>query len=227
MLQTMRDLTFKRNTITLSYKETGMHPLDPHIVLTRKEIFDAPVRPSTPPPNEEIDWAACLTPQARLPQIEKYTNYITRRLEADQNDESPYTPTAARVIKRRDKAMYKLLYDGSLATEELTKKHRLALDTQARKKANRVVQNFGVIYVGDGRLRMLERDADDSKRELEALIRKKNGKQTVVEKKKKRVDNAREKHRKEATLAIEKQHKQKLDIHLKHIREMWQRFGYQ
>ncbi|RKF57492.1 hypothetical protein GcM3_187008 [Golovinomyces cichoracearum] len=74
---------------------------------------------------------------------------------------------------------------------------------------------------------MLERDADDLKRELEALIRKKNGKQTVVEKKKKQVDKAREKHRKEATLAIEKQHKQNLDIYLKHIREMWQRFGYQ
>ncbi|RKF76631.1 hypothetical protein GcC1_070011 [Golovinomyces cichoracearum] len=92
--------------------------------------------------------------------------------------------------------MYKLLYDGSLATEELTKKRRPILDTQARKKANRVVQNFGVIYVGDGRLRMLERDADDLKRELEALIRKKNGKQTVVKKNKKQIDKACEKHRK-------------------------------
>ncbi|RKF79105.1 hypothetical protein GcM1_205021 [Golovinomyces cichoracearum] len=203
----MRDLTFKRRTITLSYKETRIYPLDPQIVLTRKELFDAPVRPSTLPANEETDWAACLTPQARLSQIEKYTNYITRRLEADKKHESPHNPTVARVIKRRDKVMYKLLYDGSLATEEFTKKRRIALDTQARKKANRVVQNFGVIYIGVGRLRMLESDADDLKRELEALIRKKNGKQTVVEKKKKRADKACEEHRKEATLAIEKQQK--------------------
>ncbi|KAI0996277.1 hypothetical protein K3495_g11903 [Podosphaera aphanis] len=59
VLQRTRNLAFKKRTITFAFKQDGLVPCDPGVVLDKMNEFSHPERPCTPPPRV-INWKECV-----------------------------------------------------------------------------------------------------------------------------------------------------------------------
>src|SRR5450432_2494995 len=101
----------------------------------------------------------------------QYSSYINNRLASAIDKTIELSPTVARAIEKRDKGTRTMLLSGILAGEELDqRKQAEAEKARRRARGNRQVQKYGVINVGDARLRVMARDeAEDRQIELHNL----------------------------------------------------------
>ncbi|KAI1002128.1 hypothetical protein K3495_g6076 [Podosphaera aphanis] len=153
VLQRMRNLASKKRTITFAFKQAGLVPCDSGVLLDKMNEFSHPERPCTPPPRE-INWKECVTPTGNIAEVQRgQTN----------------TPSVTRTLYKRDKASMALMLDGKLAVKELHDKMAKETAKKARMSGMRVVQAYGVIYAGDARLRIMQRNKDDIEKEEAAM----------------------------------------------------------
>ncbi|KAI1004492.1 hypothetical protein K3495_g3721 [Podosphaera aphanis] len=75
-------------------------------------------------------------------------------------EDTPITPSVTGTLHKRDKASMALMLDGKLAVKELHDKMAKETAKKARMSGTRVVQAYGVIYAGDARLRIVQRNKD-------------------------------------------------------------------
>ena len=114
--------------------------------------------------SDGMDWATCVTPARNMPSIQAYSNYIDQRIEGSITEAVQLTPSVARAIEKRNKALNIMVLDGATAKEELFKKQAEETEKVRRKsKGNRTVQKYGTIYAGDARLKAIARnEAEDA-----------------------------------------------------------------
>jgi hypothetical protein len=75
-----------------------------------------------------------------MPSIQAYSNYINQRIEGSITKAVQLTPSVARAIEKRNKALNIMVLDGATAKEELFKKQAKGTEKVRRKsKGNRTV----------------------------------------------------------------------------------------
>lgn len=126
----MRKLTFKSRFLRSAWAKAGLFPFNPSIVLDQLAVFNPPIpepeRPVTPVNQlAEFDFSTCCTPALNLTVIGQYSKYIDNRLQLSIRTRCPPTPTFARVIEKRDKAMKIMVLSRELARDELFRNQRL------------------------------------------------------------------------------------------------------
>ena len=102
---------------------------------------------------------------------EQYSSYINNRLASTINKTIELSPIVARAIEKRDKGTRTMLLQGILADEELDQRKQAEAEKASRRaRGNKQVQKYGIISVGDARLRVIARDeAGDRRIELHNL----------------------------------------------------------
>jgi hypothetical protein len=155
----MRDLKFKKSTICSAFEKSRLYPFNPSTVLSKLKEFSTPERTLAADNDSglelafEVDFQRCLTPMS--PRIYKaYTAYIEKKLAWSIEHGMPLTPTTGKLIAKREKAHKVNLLTRKLAIKELFIRRQAELD-KARPNGERVVQQFGIILVGDARLRTM------------------------------------------------------------------------
>jgi DDE superfamily endonuclease len=176
-LTKIRKHTFKPSTIRSAFQKAGLIPFCPVVVFDKLIEFSVPDpkrRPETPESDSGwssnsvdsngTDWATCVTPARNMRSIQAYSNYIDQRIEGSITEAVQLTPSVARAIEKRNKALNIMVLDGATAKEELFKKQAEETEKVRRKsKGNRTVQKYGTIYVGDARLKAIARnEAEDA-----------------------------------------------------------------
>jgi hypothetical protein len=176
ILQKMRKLTFKSRVLRSAWAKAGLFPFNPSIVLDQLAVFNPPIpepeRPVTPVNQlAEFDFATCSTPALNLTAIGQYSKYIDKRLQLSILTRCPPTPTFARVIEKRDKAMKIMVLSGELARDELFQKSEAEKEKVRRRSGNRHIQKYGTISVYDGRLRVAARNEAEYQANLAQVAR--------------------------------------------------------
>src|SRR5450432_4450010 len=102
---------------------------------------------------------------------EQYSSYINNRLASTINKTIELSPIVTRAIEKRDKGSKTMLLQGILANEKLEKRKEAEVEKARRRaRGNKQVQKYGIISVGDARLRVIARDeAEDRRIELHNL----------------------------------------------------------
>ncbi|KAI1005644.1 hypothetical protein K3495_g2574 [Podosphaera aphanis] len=162
------DIAFKKRTITFAFKQAGLVPCDAGVVLDKMNEFSHPERPCTPP-SREINWKECVTPTGNIAEVQGYSYYLETRPMDHLMEDTPITSSVTRTLYKRDKASMALMLDGKLAVKELHDKMAKETAKKARMSGTRVVQAYGVIYAGDARLRIMQRNKDDIEKEEAAM----------------------------------------------------------
>ncbi len=177
-IDSIRAKTFKKNTILLSWRKSGIFPYNPNVVLTKlrenepyKERYQREQNSVTPSP-------PC-TPESRTPN----TPNIVRRLQL-QIDEFQALPDLSSSYKRRFNKIAKgavalglrgKLYEEQLSHTEAAQKAR----EQRKKKGRKQIQKGGVLYVEEARLMVRSREmkaakeADEKRKRAESREKKK------------------------------------------------------
>jgi hypothetical protein len=160
LLDGIRKATFKSSTIMSSFQKAGLIPFQPEVVYEKMKEFNPP-EPMTPSRNPEFDFTECCTPTNNSALINRYSKYIDLRIQRGISGEQVVSPTLARVIEKRDKARRIANINGKLAKNELHQRHEADKDKARRRLGNKQVQKYGVISLGDGRLRTANRNEEE------------------------------------------------------------------
>jgi hypothetical protein len=171
----MRKLTFKSRVLRSAWAKAGLFPFNPSIVLDQLAVFNPPIpepeRPVTPVNQlAEFDFSTCCTPALNLTVTGQYSKYIDNRLQLSIRTRCPPTPTFARVIEKRDKAMKIMVLSRELA-RELFQKSEAEKEKVRRRAGNRHIQKYGTISVHDGRLRLAARNEAEHQAKLAQLTK--------------------------------------------------------
>ena len=162
-IHSIRVQTFKRSTIIHSFKNSGLIPFNPLIVLQKIKL---PNRPSTPETEDlfPIQLWAC-TP--KTPQTTKqYVNYFKKKIEKRQ-------PIPWRALQKIYNAALHNTISLSLAMEELQAIQASVQKRNKRQQPNqRVVQKGGLINVGDARLTIAKRIDKDQRKGTKGVTKK-------------------------------------------------------
>jgi hypothetical protein len=186
----MRNLTFRPHIISNAWKLAGLFPYNSKRVLDQMEVM------STPEP-EPLSFSESFissilydnTPKTLIAH-EQYSSYINYRLASTIDKTIELSPTVARAIEKRDKGARTMLLGGILANEELQTRKEAEAEKASRRARNRTVQKYGVISVGDARLRVIARDeAEDRQIELHNLRQeeKEQERRAIADRKEKRL----------------------------------------
>ncbi|KAI0993987.1 hypothetical protein K3495_g14197 [Podosphaera aphanis] len=79
------------------------------------------------------------------------------------------TPSVTRILYKRDKASMAMMLDGKPTVKELHDIMGKETAKKARMFRTRVVQAYGIIYAGDARLRIMQRNKNDIEKEEAAM----------------------------------------------------------
>jgi hypothetical protein len=175
-LAKIRKHTFKPGTIRSAFRKARLIPFKPTVVFNKLTEFSVPKRLETPDSDnsdsdwdsgwgsssaesDEMDWSTCITPKRNMHCIDIYSSYIDKRIQNSITRVAALTPSVARAIEKREKAMKIMVLDGATAKEELFKKQAEEQEKTRRKyNGNRIVQKYGTIYAGDARLKTIARN---------------------------------------------------------------------
>jgi hypothetical protein len=161
--QEMHDRTFKIGTIKSAFQKTGLYPFDPKLVLNKMTEFADPrpesVEPPSTPNHLQIPTKATLTTPVYMSQIAYLSDYIDQRTVQAISGKVPISPFLAKVIEKRNKGTNVIIMQGVLAQRELDRKYQ-AENEKARRweGSDRHIQQYGTIYVGNGRLTAIARN---------------------------------------------------------------------
>ena len=150
----MREKTFTKKTILSSFKNTGLFPFNPDIILKKIEAEKAQERPKTPP--QEVEQIFASTPHTTK-EIIQHGQRLNNTLHT-QNfyDLDPIN------IERFVKGALANAHNSQLTERELAKIHDTATTKAARRRlTGKVVQKGGVVVIEDVRYQKAKRDEDE------------------------------------------------------------------
>ena len=169
-LQTIRSQTFKKSTIRSAFKNTGLIPYNPEIVLWKiRTLKSAPRAVALPPPlNPAMQVHPVCDATPRHPhEIREQAETLLRTMK--QNE---------RLVNRKFRPYLERFIRGSvtnainriIAERDLEITHREAMAQAARKKlTGKIAQKGKVILVRDVRSRIAKRNANEVEKAREAL----------------------------------------------------------
>jgi|GraSoi_2013_40cm_1033754.scaffolds.fasta_scaffold13737_1 hypothetical protein len=161
--QDIRQHAFKVGTIRSAWEKAGLVPLNPSRVISQMKAVSAPEREKTPE-EQIINWHGELfTPENQV-EISQFTDFIELRLEMAIQGTEKLSPHVATAWEKREKAQKIITLSGIIAVEELHKRREKELEKKRRKSMNRQVQKYGIITVGDARLKLVSRDLAEEQR---------------------------------------------------------------
>ena len=139
-LSSIRKQTFKRTTILSAFRQTGLIPFNPNIVLSKLPAT-TPSPPSTPPP---------ATPE--LPTVPLTIRSLKRQANELWNYSDPTSPTYRERLHTYFTGSLAQAQTGAQAVEELARTEAAQLARKARRTAShRPVQKGGVLYASEAR----------------------------------------------------------------------------
>ena len=141
-MSTVRKQTFKRTTIHSAFRQTGLIPLDPDIVLCK---FPAatPSPPSTPPPADS-------TPE--LPTVSLTIRSLKRQADELWNYSDPTSPTYRQRLHTYLTGSLAQAQIAAQAVGDLAHTEAAQLARKARRTAShRSVQKGDVLYASEAR----------------------------------------------------------------------------
>jgi hypothetical protein len=159
--QSIRQQTFKKGTITSAWKNAGLVPYNPQIVLDTMARLEPLQQSPTPERMDDVQLDSFLTtPHGQ--QFMPHQDHVTKQLEITVNSEAPLSPTLVQSTSKLLKGLGSAAFSGQLAIDELMKRKELELMKTARKKGgDRILQKGGVIKVGNARLKIQQRETSE------------------------------------------------------------------
>jgi len=182
----IRQQTFKRNSILSSFRECGLVPFRPTVVLAKVREYEAPRDPrrlSTPPP----DHLPGFTPEPITPMTDRALQRHADALEIA-------TPSRKGVLKEQFKkgalivAKCSAQLRATLAENTTAERERKARKAQPKRQ----LQSGGTIYAYKAREMVRQRDAEGGSQLQRALTR-----ESILEMELEETNELREKERKE------------------------------
>lgn len=104
------------------------------------------------PPKKAEDWSKAVTPQLNRIDIQRYNEFIDKKIQTSVTNQTPVSPTTVHVINKRDKATQALVLLSMQEQHQKKVNKRKALDTLLSSR-NKLVARYGPVVVGDARLR--------------------------------------------------------------------------
>ena len=169
--QTMRTKTFKKSTIQSAFRNTGLIPYNPEVVLQKVRALPRSTRTVTPPPPDSTNemTSVCTTTPHRPHEIKNQAHTLINSMKRDQRLVHPkFQPYLDRFIRGSVTNSLRC----SIAERDLEITHREAIARAARKKlTGRVAQKGGVITVRDVRAKVTKRVETEVEKARRALER--------------------------------------------------------
>ena len=192
-LTTMRAKTFKKSTILLAFKKTGLIPYNPEIVLQKIRRTNDQLPPSrliTPPPPASPFSDICNETPQRCEQVVSQARILFNTIQKDRRlVHQKFRPNLERFIR----GSLTSAFTHYLLDRDLDATYKEAAARAARQKlTGRVTQKRGVITVREVRGEIVKRAEDEFEKGRNALRRAK----IAAEKKEKAEVNARKKTKK-------------------------------
>ena len=167
----MRTQPFKKSTIKSAFRNTGLIPYNPEIVLQKVRALPRCTRTVTPPPSNPINemTSVCTTTPHRPHEIKNQAHTLINTMKKDHRLVHPkFQPFLDRFIRGSVSNSLRC----SIAERDLEITHREAIARAARRKlTGRVAQKGGVITVRDVSAKITKRAETEVEKAMRALDR--------------------------------------------------------
>ena len=162
--QTIRTQTFTKSTICSAWKNTGLIPYNPSVVLSKIEAIQASIHPITPPHQAPVF--------ARTPHTAKEVIAHGRKLQTTMRKLNVVNEEFQLHVNRFIKGSITSAYTRQLSERDLLATREEAISKAARKRlSGNVAQKGGIIRVGDVRRKAVKRMESEVEKAERALIR--------------------------------------------------------
>jgi len=162
-IESIRMQTFKPTTILSAFRETGLWPFNPDVVLNKLQPITVPLRQHTPIPGPQLDDPPS-TPTT-LCSLKYHADSLVSTLP-------PLSPSSNRHLQQYLKGSLAIAQSGALALQDLENTKAAELARAARqKRSRRPLQKGGVLYAYEAREMVKQKEQDSVEKELEKAQR--------------------------------------------------------